>query len=67
MTNNKKNQFNDRPVSYEAGLCYKVVNNMFKKLYSRFIDKIVEGVKKELSEEMYNDAKKLTSAFQRDK
>ena len=40
---------------------------MFKNLYSRFIDKIVERVKKELSEEMYNDAKKLTSAFQRDK
>lgn len=32
---------------------------MFKKLYSRFIDKIVERVKKELTEDLINDIRKL--------
>ena len=32
---------------------------MFKKLYLRFIDKIVERVKKELTEDLINDIRKL--------
>ena len=32
---------------------------MFKKLYSRFIDKIVERVKKELTEDLISDIRKL--------
>lgn len=32
---------------------------MFKKLYSRFINKIVERVKKELTEDLINDIRKL--------
>lgn len=32
---------------------------MFKKLYSCFINKIVERVKKELTEDLINDIRKL--------
>ena len=32
---------------------------MFKRLYSRFIDKIVERVKKELTEDLVNNIRKL--------
>ena len=49
----------ERPVSCEAGHIYVRWIFMFKKLYSRFIDKIVERVKKELKEDLISDIRKL--------